>query len=59
MQLDMIGTAPEKKVAFIMDNVDAQLSLWTNKSGLYVGGEISDRCGCCDHASWNRYGYQP
>lgn len=62
LQLDMVGfPGASRKVTFIMDHTDHELTVWTQQLyGTYVGGEIQeDTCGygCSDHASWARYGY--
>ncbi|MBI3543254.1 MAG: M20/M25/M40 family metallo-hydrolase [Deltaproteobacteria bacterium] len=62
LQLDMVAYPSEAHaVTFITDNVDRELTQWTEQLyGLYVGGDVKeDRCGygCSDHASWTRYGY--
>lgn len=61
-QLDMVAyPGDSRKVTFINDNVDHDLTVWTEQLyGLYIGGEIQEEpCGygCSDHASWKRYGY--
>lgn len=62
LQMDMVAWPGKgKAVTFITDNVDKDLTIWSEQLyGVYMTEPTRrDRCGygCSDHASWNRYGY--